>query len=297
MVVPAALRCRKNKQAAEWLLLFSGAVSLFSRPCFADGAVSPAEIVREALQVLRETIPRARANPRIPEWLDVLHISRAAFDQSLDRVMGIANGPFPPIGILYKDDPVGCHPPKVPRVFGYVDFHFRDKVRLCGPVFEKATGNSVAHTLAHEFNHVQGIQNECDAEGLAYLTFVSANVPTRSPHYVDRCASLRSLIDELNVDISTRKKKNYLLLPQTEKELNKKSVAAGNCVAYGDHAKYERVEGSSTELKLTSLFHPKKTKTVALLSDLKGGFVQVECYTKMVGMNDLLQLGIVGSAE
>lgn len=106
----------------------------------------------------------------------------------------------------------------------------RSKVNLCARSFDSTAG--LAAVLLHEYAHVQGIINECDADSFAYLTMVAANRVPKTPPYLQRCYYIRDLIQELNADVTKFKGRAFRLRPSTLEKLRQgRSFAQGDCVA------------------------------------------------------------------
>jgi hypothetical protein len=156
--------------------------------------------ITRALLLLTEVIPRARANKEIYRWLEIVHIPKAAFEQSLNRVLQAAANPLEKSVIDFATDESKLNCEKgiegsAEKRAAYVPVDER-VIHLCARAFT-ATRMELAHLLLHEYVHVQGIQNECDAEAIAYLTLLAAQVPSAQPTYLERCQPFQRFLEEI----------------------------------------------------------------------------------------------------
>ncbi len=155
--------------------------------------------LREALALLKRVATQAKADRRTGAALDVIHIGRTAFDETLDRTLSQTDIPIRETLIDYRksDEETHCEESRDwgGHIVAYV-LSSQRRIVLCKAAFKDVT--RLSNTILHEFVHVQGIVDECDAEGIAYLAFRLAGERYPLGDYNARCKSIRDLRAELS---------------------------------------------------------------------------------------------------
>lgn len=281
------------------LLLF--ALFIFLTSSSIAQKITPAELdlrkrmVSESYHYLSEVIPVARQNERMDGWLEHLHFARKLFDKiSIEVSLRASRSPNPAEVEFryYNRDQPSCKQSEEMGIqlesVAYTD-HSDRLIHLCDRFFVKSEVER-AETLMHEHVHIVGIQNECDTEAIAFLTFYAAGKFV-TPSYLQRCAVFRNFFDDLikfdRATVPMTQEENFKVSSKTSQILLRKGIISIEWCELA--AKNEKPQSSPyTQLILKKIDKEAKEEFQYVFSDNLKRTVILKCASHVSLTNEKL---------